>query len=75
MFRTKKNIRCHEQYRLMKSVEASRKSWSDIKAWRISGDEVLHSEMPCLLAEMRYRYLLSQARKRGWVNHWYFETS
>jgi hypothetical protein len=73
MFLKKRFILQREQYRLMDSCEKARTSWMRLKKWRMADNGDLHAEMPGLLAEMRYRFLLYQARKRKWVNHWYLE--
>jgi hypothetical protein len=71
MFWNKRNVQLNEQYRLVASVELARRSWSQAQAWRISEKEALASQIPKILAEVRYRYLLKQARERGVMNSWY----
>jgi hypothetical protein len=71
MFWNRRNVQLNEEYRLVTSVESARRSWSDVQAWRISEREALDSQIPKILAEVRYRYLLKQARQRKIMNHWY----
>lgn len=71
MFWNRRNVQLNEEYRLVTSVESARRSWSDVQAWRISEREALASQIPKILAEVRYRYLLKQARQRKIMNHWY----
>lgn len=73
---SKKNIQEMEEYRLVTSVEKARKSLVRVQSWRIlesDWEEGLQSQIPVMLAELRYRYLLGQARKRGMVNRWFYE--
>lgn len=69
----KNNVRDNEQYRLVSSIEQARQSWSDKQAWRICNEDSLEAQMPKILAEIRYRYMLREARERQYVNRWYFE--
>lgn len=71
MFWNKRNVKVNEEFRLVTSIESARKSWSNVQAWRISEREALASQIPKILAEIRYRYLLKQARQREIINHWY----
>jgi hypothetical protein len=71
MFWNKRNVQLNEEYRLVASVESARRSWSEAQAWRISEKEALASQIPKILAEVRYRYLLKQAREREVMNRWY----
>ncbi|GAA0353200.1 DUF2508 family protein [Bacillus horti] len=73
MFWRRKNIADNEQYRLIASIEEARKKWSEIQAWRICDEDSFEAQIPKLLAEIRYSYLLRQARQREYVNRWYFE--
>ncbi|WP_202081419.1 hypothetical protein [Caldalkalibacillus salinus] len=73
MFWHKRDVKLNEQYRLMTSIEHARKKWTEIQAWRIEDKEDMYSQMPKVLAEIRYRYLLQQARKREFMNYWYLD--
>lgn len=73
MLWAKKSVLLREEYRLMNDVERARKKWHKLKRFRSSEKDPLESEMPYLLAEMRYRYLLRQARDRNWINRWYLD--
>lgn len=72
-FWNKKNVKLDEEFRLVEHVEKARKSWSRIQGYRIAESESLSSQIPRILVELRYRYLLRQARKRKIVNRWYYE--
>jgi hypothetical protein len=71
MFWNRRNVQLNEEYRLVASVESARRNWSEVQAWRISEKEALASQIPKILAEVRYRYLLKQAREREIMNRWY----
>lgn len=73
MFWKKRNVQDNEQFRLISSIEKARQSWSEVQAWRIDQEESLESQIPKVLAEVRYRFLLREARQRQYVNRWYFE--
>jgi|GEM_PF-6464697 len=73
MFWNKRNVRVNEEYALVQSIEKARASWSEVQAWRISEKEAMNEQMPKILAELRYRYLLREARKRNVINRWSFE--
>jgi hypothetical protein len=73
VFWNKRNVRLNEEYNLVHSIEKARKNWTEVQAWRISETEALASQMPKILAELRYRYLLREARDRKMMNRWYCE--
>jgi hypothetical protein len=75
LFWNKRNVRTNEEFRLVQNVEKARKSWLEVQAWRISEKEAIASQMPKILAELRYRFLLRQAREKEMTNHWYFVDS
>ncbi|WP_025028981.1 DUF2508 family protein [Caldalkalibacillus mannanilyticus] len=72
MFWNKRNVRVNEEYNLVQSIEKARKKWSEVQAWRISEKEALTSQMPKILAELQYRFLLREARKRNMINRWFY---
>jgi hypothetical protein len=73
MFRKRRNVLANEEYKLVTSIEKARSDWMEIQAWRIYLQDDLDAVMPKMLAEVRYRYLLRQARKRNVINRWYLE--
>lgn len=70
---SKQDIREEEEYRLIKEIEKARQGFRRAHSWRIieaEGDMGIHSQIPIMLTELRYRYLLGQARHRGMINRW-----
>lgn len=73
MFRRRRNVTVNEEYKLVSSIEKARKNWVDIQPRRIYLHNDGDATMLKLLAEVRYRFLLRQARKRSVVNRWYLD--
>lgn len=72
----KENIQEQEEYRLIKEIDKAREGFRRVQSWRLSGAEGeagVHAHIPLLLTELRYRYLLGQARQRNMVNRWLYE--
>ncbi|GGK36294.1 hypothetical protein GCM10010965_31580 [Caldalkalibacillus thermarum] len=63
----------NEQYRLMTAIEKARANMLHLHKQRVSRPDGTMGQIPVLLAELRYRYLLHQARKKGWSNMWYLD--
>ena len=73
MFWKKQDIRLNEEYKLIQSIERARRSLYNMQQWRIVDVGELEAQTPRLLAELRYRYLLKQARNKNLINRWYYE--
>ncbi|MDQ0340612.1 hypothetical protein J2S00_003436 [Caldalkalibacillus uzonensis] len=63
----------NEQYRLMTAIEKARERMTQLHKRRLLMPDGSTGQVPILLAELRYRYLLYQARKKGWSNMWYLD--
>lgn len=60
----------NEQHRLISAAVQARKQMRDLKGRHLYfGDEPL-APIPVILSELRFRFLLSQARRRKWNNVW-----
>lgn len=72
----KQSIEEEEEYRLIQEIEKARQGYRRALSWRImeaDGELGMYSHIPVMLAELRYRYLLGQARNRGFLNRWFSE--
>lgn len=67
----KKDIQQNEHFRLMTDIERARKSLAECQRTEAYQTDIFDNEILYLLAEVRYRCLAAQARKRNYSNQWY----
>lgn len=73
MFWRKRDCRLNVQYKLMYSLEKARNNWVNKQGWCIYMQDDLAAQIPLILAEVQYRYLLKQAKTEKFINIWYIE--
>lgn len=73
MFWKRRAVLKNEQNRLLNELEKSRGKWKMVQHWRMSEEDAISAQIPKMLSEVRFRYLLAQARKRNWINEWFLE--
>jgi hypothetical protein len=70
MFYHKRSILENEQYRLISAITQARKQMRQLHQKHLYVFDCSTARIPVILAELRFRYLLHQARVRKWSNVW-----
>lgn len=69
----KRPVLSNEQYRLITAIDRAREGMRQLHQRRLIVSDGTMGHIPLILTEIRYRYLLFQARKKGWSNQWYLD--
>lgn len=70
MFFKVRSVRENQQYDLIKAITQARKQMRALHHHHLCQCDYVTADIPLILAELRFRYLLHQARIRNWNNGW-----
>lgn len=70
MFFARRPVLENEQERLISAAVRARKQMRELNGRHLYLGDGMTATIPVILAELRFRFLLTQARRKNWNNMW-----